>query len=202
MTSARLRWGVLGLLVVMIVGSLGYLGARIAGDGTGSGLHRVSSAFATDDPLQSERDAVASQARQFALRLNTYGPDLLDAQGQMPKYRELVDAVISAKFRTDFEKNGVPLAEASVSQTGLKRTSQVYATGVAALDDDSATALVTGSFTNAYPKKKGSSDYVSSTPEPFRFEVKLVRTGGEWLVDSFAPVSQQPTSGTTDGVSR
>ena len=32
-----------------------------------------------------------AQTQQFMLRLNTYGPDLLDAQGQMPKYRELVE---------------------------------------------------------------------------------------------------------------
>jgi hypothetical protein len=140
-----------------------------------------------------------SQARQFALRINTYGPDLLDAQGTMPKYRDQVDAVVSAKFRTDFEKNGVPLAEASVSQTRLKRTSRVYATGVAVLGDDTATALVAGSFTNAYPTKKGSSDYTASEPEPFRFEVDLVKTDGVWLVDNFNPVSQQPVSGTTNG---
>ena len=28
-----------------------------------------------------------AQTQQFVLRLNTYGPSLLDAQGQMPEYR-------------------------------------------------------------------------------------------------------------------
>lgn len=196
-TSAAVRWGVLAVLVVVILASLGYLGARVARDGSGSGLHRVSSAFSGDDSLQGEREAIMSQARQFVLRVNSYGPDLLDAKsGQMPKYRQQVEQVVSPKFRTDFEKNGVPLAEASVSQTGLKRTCQVYATGVAAVHDGTATVLVAGSFTNAYPKKKGSTKYTPTDPEPFRFEVSMVKTGGTWLVDNFAPV-EKAASGAT-----
>lgn len=198
--SARIRWGVLGVLVLLIVGSLGYLGNRIVADGTGSGWHRVSSAFSGEDPLQSERDAVMSQARQFALRLNTYGPDLLDATTkQMPTYRSQVEKVITAKYRTAFEKDGVPLVEATVSQLGVKRTAQVYATGVAVIDADTATALVAGAFTNSYPTKKGSSDYTAAAPEPFRFEVQLVKTGGTWLVDGFNPASQASTGSTGSG---
>lgn len=187
--------------MVLIVASLGYLGARVANDGSGSGWHRVSSAFSRDDPLQTERDEIMSQARQFALRLNTYGPEMLDAQGTMPKYRDQVEQIITAKFRTSFEKT-IPFAEATVSQTHLKREGRVYATGVAVLgtgpNADTATALVAGSFTVSYPKKKGSSDYVPQSPEPFRLEVDMVKTGGKWLVDNFAPVSQ-PSAGSTDG---
>ena len=203
MTSARLRWGVLGLLVLLIVASLGLLGTRVANDGTGSGWHRVSSAFSGDDPLQTERDAIMSQARQFVLRVNTYGPDQLDKDGQMSAYRDLVEQVITAKYRTDFEKTGVPLVQATVSQLGVKRTCQVYAAGVAALDADTATVLVAGSFTNAYPKSKGSKDYTAAEPQPFRFEVSLVKSGSSWLVDSFVPASQagntSGTTGSTDG---
>ncbi|WGL52002.1 hypothetical protein P5P86_18870 [Nocardioides sp. BP30] len=192
--SAAVRWGVLGLLIVVILGSLGYLGARVVGDGTGSGWGRVTSAFSGSDSLQSERDDAMSQARQFALRVNAYGPDLLDAKtGQMPKYRQLVEAVVTAKFRTDFENNGVPFAEASVSQTGVKRTTEVYSTGVATIDSDTATVLVAGSFTNSYPKKKGSTTYVTGTPEPYRFEVSMVKTGGKWLVDAFTPAEASDT---------
>ena len=61
-----------------------------------------------------------SQAQQFMLRLNTYGPDLLDDQGQMPKYRELVTDVITPKFETSFEK-GVVAAEQTVAKAGLSR---------------------------------------------------------------------------------
>ena len=38
----------------------------------------------TPTGVQAEREAVMAQTQQFVLRVNTYGPDLLDAQGQMP----------------------------------------------------------------------------------------------------------------------
>lgn len=199
--SARFRWGVLAVLVLLILGSLGYLGYRVVADGTGGGAHRVTSAFSTDDSLQQQRDQVMSQARQFALRINDYGPDQLDAgKTTMSAYKASVEQVVSAKFRADFESNGLPLVEASVAQAGVKRTTQVYAVGVAAIDSDTATALVAGSFTNAMPKKAGSTDYVAAEPEPYRFEVGLVKTGGRWLVDSFTPVEKP--SGATGGVAQ
>lgn len=199
--AARFRWGVLAVLVLLVLGSLGYLGYRVAADGTGAGAHRVTSAFSNADPLQQERDQVMSQARQFALRINHYGPDQLDAdKTTMTTYKASVEQVVSAKFRADFESNGLPLVEASVSQAGVKRTAQVYAVGVAAIDSDTATALVAGSFTNAMPKKAGSTTYVASAPEPYRFEVGLVRSGGTWLVDSFTPVEKP--SGPTGGVAQ
>lgn len=199
--SARFRWGVLAVLVLLVLGSLGYLGERVLADGTGGGTHRVTSAFSADDTLQQERDQVMSQARQFALRINTYGPDQLDAgKSTMTKYKTSVEQVVSAKFRADFESNGLPLVEASVAQAGVKRTTQVYAVGVAAIDADTATAMVAGSFTNALPKKAGSTTYVASDPEPYRFEVSLVKSGGTWLVDSFTPVEKP--SGSTSGVAQ
>ena len=36
------------------------------------------------DEVQAEREDVMAQAEQFVLRVNTYGPDLLDGQGSMP----------------------------------------------------------------------------------------------------------------------
>lgn len=198
--SARFRWGVLAVLVLLILGSLGYLGYRIAADGTGGGTHRLTSAFSADDTLQQQRDQVMSQARQFALRINTYGPDQLDAgKTTMTKYKTSVEQVVSAKFRADFESNGLPLVEASVSQAGIKRTTQVYAVGVAAIDSDTATAMVVGAFTNAMPKKAGSTRYVASDPEPYRFEVSLVKTGGKWLVDNFTPVEKADDSSSGSG---
>lgn len=137
--------------------------------------------------LQSEREAVMAQSQQFMLRVNTYGPDLLDDQNQMPSYRALVLEVITIKFATSFEQ-GVTAAEQSVAQAMVGRTAKVFATGVSAIDADSATALVAGSFTTSYPDPKGGAR-VAEDPAPFRVEVKLVKTDGTWLVDDFAPVT-------------
>ncbi|WP_126688199.1 hypothetical protein [Nocardioides ferulae] len=157
------------------------------------------------DRQQADREEVMDQARQFMLRVNTYGPDLLAEDGTMPDYRELVLEVITPKFRADFEEN-VTVAEQTVSQAGLGRTAEVYGVGVSALDEDSATVLVAGAFTNSYPAAGGSADEgtgddagdgaddsdgqrVEDQPAPFRVEVQLVLTGGEWLVDDFSPVT-------------
>jgi Mce-associated membrane protein len=146
--------------------------------------------------LQRERETVMAQAEQFMLRVNTYGPDLLEGD-TMPDYRKLVEEVITPKFAADFEKN-VPAAEQTVKEAGLARTCQVFSTGVSAIDSDSATALVAGSFTNSYPKSPGSDERVETDPAPFRVEVKLVKIKGTWLVDDFTPLTgDAPTDGTT-----
>ena len=87
--------------------------------------------------------------------MNTYGPDLLDDQGQMPEYRELVEGGDHPEVQDLLRAAGVAAAEQTVTQAGLARTAKVFATGVSAIDDDSATALVAGTFTDSYPKGKG-----------------------------------------------
>lgn len=136
---------------------------------------------------QRAREDVMSQAEQFMVRINTYGPDLLDGT-QMPDYRTSVAEVITPKFDADFEQN-VPAAEATVAQGGLSRTAEVFGTGVSSIDEDSATALVAGSFTNSYPQEPGSATRVDAEPSPFRVRVSLVRSEGRWLVDDFRPVN-------------
>jgi hypothetical protein len=148
--------------------------------------------------LQSERESVMAQAEQFMLRINTYGPDLLEGD-TMPKYRELVEEVITPKFAADFEKNA-PLAEATVKQAGVGRTCKVFSTGVSAIDDDSATALVAGSFTQSYPASQGSEDRVETEPAPFRVQVTLVKTKGTWLVDDFTPLTGDTEDSTGGGL--
>jgi hypothetical protein len=186
-----LRWGVLAVLGVLVVGSLVVLGVQAA--------HRGGNPFSTTDDTQTARDDVMSQARRFMVRVNTYGPDLLDGT-KMPKYRSGVDALVTAKFGADFEKN-VPYAEATVAQAGLARTTEVYAVGVGDLDLDRgrATALVAGSFTNSFPDAKDKSKRVPADPQPYRVQVTLVRQKGTWKVDAFSPVGadaqqQQPTA--------
>ncbi len=188
-TSDPLRLAVLGVLLALSVASivvLGLLYAQRTDAGEGSATARAQALFSGDDPLQAERDEVMSQARQFMLRLNTYGPDLLDDGGQLPEYRSSVEEVITPKFKASFEQ-GVVAAEQTVSQAQIARTAQVFSAGVSALDPDSARVLVAGSFTNSYPGGTGAR--VSDDPAPFRVEVALVRTGGTWLVDDFVPVT-------------
>ncbi|HEY0889272.1 MAG TPA: hypothetical protein VGE38_06650 [Nocardioides sp.] len=177
------RWGVLGVLVALIAGSLltlGYLGADRGGN-----------PFSSRDEEQAQRERVMSQARQFMLRVNTYGPDLLEGE-QMPTYRKLVSEVVTAKFAADFEQN-VPYAEATVAQAGVARITEVYAVGVADLDLDAgtATALVAGSFTNSFTDPKDAGQRVNAEPQPYRVEVELVRQRGTWKVDDFSPVGAE-----------
>ncbi len=134
---------------------------------------------------QQERDAVMSQSRQFMLRFGTYGPDQLEGD-ELPEYRSLVREVITPKLEASFDRQ-VTAAEQLVSQAGVARTAEVFSTGVATLSDDSATALVAGAFTDAYPDRKG--DLQKQEPVPFRFQLTLVRSDGTWLVDDFTPVT-------------
>ena len=177
-SSANLRVVLVGVLVVALLASTGVLVWLLAG--------RRGQA----EDLQHEREAVMAQAEQFMLRVNTYGPDLLDDKGQMPKYRDLVEEIITPKFQTSFE-GGVTAAEQSVQQAGVGRTAEVFATGVSSIDSDSATALVAGSFTNSYPQGKADGR-VLDDPAPFRVEVTLVKSDGKWLVDNFSPVTGAP----------
>jgi Mce-associated membrane protein len=177
--SGTFRLVLLGVLVVALLASAGTMIWLLAG--------RTGKA----DSEQSTREAVMSQAEQFVLRIYTYGPDLLDDNGEMPEYRKRVTEVITPKFKADFEKN-VTLAEQTVSQAGLGRTVKVFGTGVSSIDADSAVVLVAGSFTSSYPKnpEKPDSKRVEVDPVPFRFEISLVKTGGKWLIDDFNPASQ------------
>ncbi len=126
-----------------------------------------------------------SQTRQFMLRMGTYGPDQLEG-GQLPEYRELVTEVITPKFATSFDQS-VATAEQIVAQAGVSREAEVFSAGVSTIDADSATALVAGTFTDSYPDNAG--ELRPQEPVPFRIQVTLVKTEGEWLVDDFTPVT-------------
>lgn len=180
----RLRLGILVVLLVLIVGSLATIG--------GLALSRHANPFSSADKTQTTRDEVMAQTRQFMLRVNTYGPSMLQGT-TMPSYRKQVEAVMTAKFKTDFEQN-VPFAEATVAQAGVQRTTRVYAVGVSDIEDTRATALVAGEFTNSYPDKQDSSKRIPSDPQPYRVQVTLDRVGGKWLVDGFEPVQSPQAS--------
>lgn len=173
--SATFRKALLGALVVVMLATAGALVWLLA-DRRGDAEDR-----------QAAREEVMAQTEQFMLRMGTFGPDLLDEQGGMPEYRERVKDVITPKFGTSFDEQAAT-AEQLVSQAGVSRVADVFATGVSQIDDDSATALVAGSFTDAYPQgRKG--EVTESEPVPFRIEATLVLSEGTWLVDNFTPVT-------------
>ncbi|MBA3782216.1 MAG: hypothetical protein H0X12_10240 [Nocardioides sp.] len=180
-TASAFRWllaGVLGVLLVVSAGVLVWLLVR-GGDA---------------DDTQAEREQVMSTAQQFALRINTYGPDLLDDKEQMPDYRTGVSELLTPKFAADFDKN-VSIAEQTVVQAGIARKGEVFAIGVSDIDSDSAQALVAGRIDQSLAK---GDDRVDSDPVPFRYVVELVRIDGEWLVDDWDTASragQEPGSG-------
>lgn len=175
--DGRWRLPALALLSLLLVASLGFLGWVLSErrDADEGGL-RVRSSQTTGE--QRERDDVMSVARQFVLRTGTYGPEDLDDKGQMPGYRERVTELITTKFATSF-KEQVPVAEKMVAQFGLVRKADVFGAGVATLDDDSASVLVAGAFTDTYGKA------AAGDPHQFRWEVRLVKVRGEWLVDVY-----------------
>lgn len=142
--------------------------------------------------VQQEREEVMSQTRQFVLRLNTYGPDDLDDEQRLTAYQDQVDEVITPTFATDFETSGLPIAEQTVAQTGYARAAEVFGVGVQQLDEDSAIAIVAAGLTGTYPDPKNPDDAskrVAAGEDVLRWEVTLVKTDGEWLVDDYAPVT-------------
>jgi Mce-associated membrane protein len=173
--AALFRLVLLGVLVVVLVGSLVTAGVLAAQRRGGT------------DQTQSDREAVMAQTQQFVMRLNTYGPDLLDGSGQMPLYRKRVKAVITPKFAVSFDKS-VTIAEQSVKDYGLARTCAVYATGVEVIDSDSAQVLVAGSFSQTVRNKSGKR-VSAGAPVPYRLRVSLDKIDGRWLVDDYAGVS-------------
>lgn len=190
--SPGFRLALAAVLVLLLVASVvvvGYVVATRSSGADGNLAERVSNVAQGRNEIQEEREQVMEVASQFMLRVNTYGPDLLDEDGRMPEYRDLVSELITAKFRTDFEEQ-VGTAEQTVSEAGLGRTSEVYAVGVSTLDVDSATALVAGQFTNSFPQADGD-ERADGTPSQYRVRVELVRVEGEWQVDDFAPVTGQ-----------
>lgn len=193
------------VLAVVIVGCLGILGMRYA-DTDGSFGDRVGEVFGgsgtkpqnptADDPRT--RELVMSQANQFIIRINSYGPPDLDEQNKMPGYVQRVSEVITPKLAVEFDKQ-VTFAEQSVAQAGLARTVQLYATGMSSLDTDLATVLVTGAISQSYPDpaKEGRIEY---EPLQFRYQVRLVKTENKWLVDDFEPIRGEVAGEPTPGV--
>jgi len=172
--AALFRVVLLGVLAVVLVAS------------TVTALVLHSHRTGQADAIQADREAAMAATQQFVLRVNTYGPSMLDAQGQMPLYRKRVQAVITPKFEVSFDQS-VTLAEQSVKNYRLQRSCAVYSTGVELIDSDSATVLVAGSISQTAPNRNGKR-VQTGDPVPFRLRVSLDKIGDKWLVDDYQAV--------------
>jgi len=192
---------VLAVLVVACVVLLGLRYARDTDPDRGAGaraLSLVSPGDAANE--QASREAVMRQARQFTLRLFTYGPDDLE-DGELPGYVKGVEELSTPKFAVDFEE-GSQIAVQTVAQARYGRSAEVSLIGVRELSDDAARVMVAGSFTSSYPPANEGEPRQQTQAVPLRLEVALVRTQGKWLVDDIIPVtSSDPdaTGGTEPG---
>ena len=144
-----------------------------------------------DNP-QAQRDRVMAVAKSFVTQFSTYGPEDLDDDNRMPGYVERVEKFLTPKFTTSFEQS-VKFAEQTVAQQEIARSGLVYALAVTRIEDDSARVLVAGLDSISVPNPKNPDETVPYSDQTFRYEVDLVLTQGDWLVDDFGPV------GTLDG---
>ncbi|WP_243056420.1 hypothetical protein [Nocardioides sp. SR21] len=185
--NQRFRLVLLVVLLVALVASAATLGWLLVDRDSGG-----------SSDAQADREATMSQTKQFVLRLNTYGPDQLDDQGHLTEYRDQVAEVITPKFASDFETSGLPIAEETVKTAGYGRAVKVFGVGVESIDADSATVIVAAGITGSYPDPKAADDAskrVDADEDVLRWEVDLVKTDGEWLVDDYAPVNQDEEAG-------
>jgi hypothetical protein len=184
--GALLRWGVLALLIAVILAAVGYVGWQLT--------------RGADESVVSQREQVMAAADKFVDQVNTYGPDDVGSDKKtMPKYRERVGELLTPKFEKSFLGN-VAFAEATVVQQGVGRTTSVHSTGVAGLDEDSATVVVVAELAISYPKSEGSEERVEAARQLARTEVELVKQNGKWLVDDWYPAEEAPTSEGSEGV--
>jgi hypothetical protein len=141
----------------------------------------------TDEPTnpQQQREQLMTVASSFVTRLDTYGPADLDDADKLTRYVDRVEELMTAKAFSLFER-GVPIIEVSVAQSRYSSKSEVYDTGVAEMDDDSARVLVAGTVVLSGADEKRKRVVLDS--RTFRFEVALIRSGGEWLVDDYGTV--------------
>ena len=125
-------------------------------------------------PSDDERAKVIGVAQQFCLRMDAV--DASDVKGYEKKVSELLTTKQKAKFTSEFaqfQKLGL--------DKDLKGAGTILSSGLADMDQDSATVLVAHDST-----VKAST---GTTERHYRWTVALRKVHGHWLVDDFTPVS-------------
>ena len=203
--SPTLRWGVLGVLVVVIVAALAVGVVTIERHGSGGDpLDKLQSMRHPAPDQALAREQALGAAQDFITRFNTYGPQLLDSEHKMPAYEKLAD-VMTAKFRAVFERN-VGIAEATVAKTKVRRSAQVYAAGVSEIDSDTAQVILAGVAQFSYPNPAKKGSWLNADPEHFRYVVSLDKQDGTWKIDDvddiddgLPPLGESSTTGGSTG---
>jgi len=176
-SGAAWRRPALLLLLVALVAALAVLGTR-----SWSAREDAPPAAGSYGPA-SDRDDVMAATRKFVVAVNTYGPDDLDSNGHLTAWKKRVDALLTTKNRTAFDKT-VEFPEQMVAQTSFSRTAKVYGLGVAMVNADHATVLAAVEVTDRYGKD-------APAPGLRRWQVGLVKVKGAWLVDEYEAVGGQ-----------
>lgn len=180
--NPTLRWSILGLLLGILVACLAWSVWTVVDKGAGGNpVKKIDSLIDPPSDPAADREEALAAASTFVQRFNTYGPDLLGGDNKMPEYAAIGD-LMTAKFAKVFESN-VGYAEETVAETGIDRVGTVYGVGVASLDDDSAELLVAGVVEFSYPDPEDATQRIDFEPLRFRYQVSLVKLGGEWTVD-------------------
>jgi hypothetical protein len=188
----RSRFALLVAFVVVIVACLGTLVYLVID------RRDAETNDAASSQPQAQREELMSQTQQFVIRVNTYGPSWLDDQNKMPRYVAGVSELMTAKFAASFEQS-VVIPESQVAQSGYGRSAAMYAVGVASMDSDSAVVLVGFVRTDSYPKPRDPTKRLKLPGNAERWAVSLVHTGGKWLVDNYAVISELPEDAQPSG---
>jgi len=143
------------------------------------GHQRSGSWFSSGDgaavPDQQVRSRVIATAEQFCLRVD--GFDGSDPDGYQKSVTQMLTTKYKAAFDTQFEQ-----IEKLGIQAGQKGKGTIVASGIADIDDDSASVLVV--HDNAITESGKAT-----TQRHSRWTISLVKVGGKWLVDDFTPAS-------------
>jgi Mce-associated membrane protein len=158
--AAAVVWVLAGLVVAG--GGVAAAGWWVAQD-PGKALTRVE-----------QRGDVARVAEQFTVRVNNYDSESVDA------YERSVASLLTTKFKAEFDQAMDDIV-VQVEEAQMESQGEVLASGVAALDDDSARVLVAADAT--------VKTVFDERQRHFRWEVSLVQVDGRWLVDDFTPVA-------------
>ncbi|GAB3256502.1 hypothetical protein GCM10027425_17070 [Alteromonas gracilis] len=122
------------------------------------------------ESVAAEREAALGVANQFALRMDNFKGDDLEA------YSQKVNQVLTTRAKTQFE-DSFPAFQEIYQQGNATGVGQVRASAIQEIDADSATALV-------IHDRLVRSDF-GDQQQYLRWVVELDRVDGRWLVDKF-----------------